>query len=34
MGMLIEFPHLTVITQVLVRRRRESENRVEAAVLS
>jgi len=34
MGMLIEFPHLTVITQVLVRRRRASENRVEAAVLT
>ena len=34
MGMLIEFPHLTVITQVLLRRRRASENRVEAAVLT
>jgi len=34
MGMLIEFPHLTVITQVLLGRRRASENRVEAAVLT
>ena len=32
--MLIEFPHLTVITQVLLGRRRVSENRVEAAVLT
>ncbi|MCY7411555.1 MAG: hypothetical protein LH471_00715 [Salinibacterium sp.] len=34
MGMLIEFPHLRVITEVLVHRRRASENRVEAAVLT
>ena len=34
MGMLIEFPHLTVITQVLLGRRRASENRVEGAVLT